>query len=215
LAVSVCGGCRKADFEGTATDILARMWLASLFSSSKKADPVLLIALSFMPNEVEQRALEQYLKGHRALYGKLGSYKYLLVQEHNDDLRRWHLSNLFTNYGTILADKRDFEGASGAFLYAVTFFENNPLALACYAELYVQLENQIASRWAKKLLTFKPRQDVLNLLIGVFPEGVYWSMMTDLRQRMLLVIQICSEHPEWPDSYPLLSGIDFYRRMLG
>ncbi len=198
--------------------------LARLLFRPTKNNEVVSIALSLMPSEVEQKALAEYLREHRALSAKLRLHTYLL-NEPQEAVRRWHISNLFVNYGTLLADNidfssasssfRDFDAAAGSFLYALIFYQNNPLAWACNAELYMRWEDQIAGQWAKKLLSFKPNKSTLELLNKVFPEGVYPAMMTDLRARMRIVIKICSEHPEWRDSYSLKRGTTFYQDLLG
>lgn len=177
-------------------------------------DEVVRIALSLMPNEVEQRALGQYLTEHKALSLKLRKHTYLL-DEPQEPLRRWHLSNLFVNYGILLAENRDFQGASTSFLYALVLYENNPLAWGCCAELCMQWEDQIAARWAKKLLDFRPNKSTLTLLTSVFPEGVYPEMIKGSRAKMRSIIKACSEHPEWRDSYPLKRGIPFFFNLFG
>jgi hypothetical protein len=180
-------------------------------------DPMRLLALSLLPNDVERNGLEKYLNEHPLLANKLRSHTHLL-ESTDEEFIRWSLAVVFTNYALDRASKKNFqmyEAATGALFFAIYFFEEYPIAWACNAEINVILENSIAARWAKKLIAFKPSKKKLAFYDKVLPDGHYQAMMTQQRTRMKEIIAICDLHPNWIDSYSFLCGIDYYQKLLG
>ena len=192
-------------------------WIKRLLNFDRRPaawDAVSLLAFSLMPNEVEQRALAEYLHDSPALYEKLRLHTYLLVQ-HDEEFVRWCLAGLFVNYATVLGDNRLYGEAKQSLVYAVHFFEDFPLAWACYAEAHLQLQNAIAARWARKLIYFKPTKSALEFYNRMLPDGAYEGMMKVLKEQMKSVIATCNAHPEWVDSYDFLRGIEYFQKTLG
>ena len=191
--------------------------LARMIFGRAKWDAVSLLAFSLMPSDTEGRALAEYLICNPDLAAKLRMHTYLLEQT-DEEFKRWCLAGLFVNYATVLAEQgglQGYNGATGAACYALLFFEDYPLAWACYALIQVECQNSIAARWAKKLLYFRPTKTRLDFYDKVMPDGQYKILMTGLRSRMKEVVAVCNLHPEWSDSYQFLAGIENYQRMLG
>jgi hypothetical protein len=183
-------------------------------NSVKRAsdDRILAITLSLLSNDVERRAFKDYLAENSQLSAKLLANTPLL-DLHDELLARWEISNLLTSYGMILGEARDYMGASSSLLYSLIFFEENPIAWASMAEVYVAWEDCIASRWAKRVINFKITNCESKILNRMYSSPDSISSFQKLRGRMQYIVNFCAEHPEWRDSYAHKRILPMYRKL--
>ena len=195
-------------------------WLSDLYKRWKRQHrempkntegaQILEVVLSLLPNEVERKAFAEYLTKHPLLSEKLLRNKTLL-DEPQEAFIRFQIALLLTSYSAVQGGAGDFPGASSSLLYSLIFFEENPNAWAGMAQVYVAWEDRIAGRWANKLLQFKPKISTSEILNSLYSDPATLSALQDMKEQMRLIIKVCSEHPEWRDSYPLARGL--YRNL--
>jgi len=179
-------------------------------TKSAEGAQILNVALSLLPNEVERKAFAEYLNEHPLLSQKFQNDPTLLF-EPQDPFTRFQIALLLSSYGTIQGEAGDFSGASSSLLYSLSFFEENPNAWAGMAQVYFAWEDRIAIRWANKLLQFKPRSSTSETIKRIFSDTAPLATLQDMKEHMTLIIKVCSEHPEWRDSYPQKKTLPHYQ----
>lgn len=174
---------------------------------------ILDLALSFLPSDVDRKAFQEYLTKNPALSEKLQSSEFAgsLLFEPQDPFTRWQISQLLTSYGTMQGDAGDFSGASGTLVYSLLFFEDNPLAWGTLAEIYTAWQDRIGARWANKVLKFKPSPSPSEMINSLYSDPAVLTTIQEMKDRMVLLMRTCAEHPEWRDSYSIKRSLSYCR----
>lgn len=192
-------------------------WLGNLYrrwtqqqGKTPEGAQIVELAVSMLPNDVEQKAFQEYLAKNPLFSQKLQQNSDLLY-EPQDPFTRWQIALLLSSYSTVQAEAGDFFGASGSLIYSMLFFEENPLAWVAMAELYTAWEDRIGARWANKVLKFKPAASKSEMINRLYSETATLAALQDMKERMVLLMRTCAEHPDWRDSYPLRGSPSYCR----
>lgn len=125
------------------------------------------------------------------------------VAQPDGQIARSELALLVANYGLCQLENGNFSGAASSYLYSMQIFPENPMAWAGMAETYAAWEDRIADRWARKVLSFRTSKGGSEVLDRVFADAAVNGTLDEMKARMRAIIELCSQHPEWRDSYPL------------
>lgn len=156
---------------------------------------------SFMPDGEQREALQNFLSLNPELAEKISGFQHLLHLNESSAVKL-ELSLSLVDCGRRIAAFDDLFTASSILAYSLTIFPKNPIAWAEMAVVYCAWEDQIAAKWATRVLNFrvlKTSPEVHQL----WSREEYSSMLKDARKQMREILAACSEHPEWRDSYPL------------
>jgi hypothetical protein len=168
--------------------------------SKRENDQAITFAKSLLATDYDRKVFAEFLRQHRELTAKVQDNQFF-SDGHDDPWPRWTLGMLFSSYGAVLGDKGDLKEASKAFVFSMDFFDENPMAWAGLAELNILKQDKIAARYAKKILDFAPMASASELVQQVFSKTDALASLTQMKDRMRAIVQVCQEHPEWQDTY--------------
>jgi len=165
-------------------------------------DHVVSFAQSLLATDYDRKVFAEFLRQHRELTAKMQANPFL-SDSRDDPWPTWTLGMLFSSYGTVLGNRGNLKEASQAFAFSMDFFDENPIAWAGLAELNLMKQDKLAGRYAKKILDFAPLASPSELVQQVFSQSDALASLTQMKDRMRSVVQVCLEHPGWKDTYPL------------
>jgi len=163
------------------------------------AAPTLESTIMLLPDHTTRKAFAEYLGKHPALAQGLRT-KTNVPPDCENLFKRIHIATTLTDYAGIQGNAGDLSGASSSLLYSIQFLDENPIAWAGMAEVYMRWEDKVAVRWARKAYNFNPQRVASEELRKIYSETASLAMLQELKAHMQSIIKVCSEHPEWRDS---------------
>jgi hypothetical protein len=160
-------------------------------------------AAELLESEMNQNALYEFLGQYPSLSIKFFR-SWLFLTRSNIHPSRWDVSLMFNQISIKLAEERDFYAASTCLICSSLFVKDSPLRWAAGAEVYCAWQDRIAGKWAARVIGFritdKTSTDVRQQFSGKQGQRLLGAEF----KRMQEIIDICEEHEEWRDSYPLI-----------
>lgn len=164
---------------------------------------IITTVLSLLPDVKDQAAFRAFLHERPPLLGQVMTMERATTRPAGDILTRYEVAITLVTYASLCLKSANFEDASGSLLYSMMFLKENPFAWAGMAEVYVVWQDRIAARWAQKVLDYRHTSTGSEIVDKVLSRPATMTADADLQSEMIAIIQICSEHPDWRDSYPM------------
>lgn len=151
------------------------------------------------------------------LYESLGQFPSLSAKFHkawafksrmNATPSRWDVSAMFNQIGIALAQEGDFDAAVACLTCSATFVPDSPLRWAAGAEIHCAGQDRVAGKWAEKVLGFQLTDQVSTEVQSRLTGALGEQLLDAERKRMKEIVEICRQHEDWRDTYPLVKGAE-------
>jgi len=127
-----------------------------------------------------------------------------LTNQLNSMPSRWDVSVMFNQIGIELAEEGDFDAALTCLRCSAVFVPDSPFRWAAAADIHCMRHDRVASKWAAKVLEFRLTDQTSTEVQRQFAGAQGKRLLASVRKPMKEIIEICRQHEDWMDTYPLM-----------
>jgi hypothetical protein len=163
---------------------------------------------ALLESDAKRDALNDHLGQYPALLAKLHHYWPYLIRS-NTNPTPFKVSLMFSNMAAKLVEEGEPFVALKSMECSLLFNEPGPEHWATQAEVLCALKDRSAEKYASAVLEYRDARDVATKAGLRFPHYEGHRVLRAEYERMVEIIQTCSAHEEWVDTYAVAeqSGI--------